>query len=233
MCIKLYAVIKIQHLWDSSTPISEMFFTFLREKLREKVSLSSSSFHFLEAKRDSECGASCKPLLKAGNSAPNSHSAVAFDWTKHVKKTSILWLARTRLRMKIYNTAFQWVHLSSYNKASIDNNFECDWKPVNKGTTQSSVRGPYRPYLFKMFLNNLNITLGNHDALFKNADDSTIIAPVWKDWHYSDQLVSSFLDWTKTNGCLAIQANRANVKSWQQEPLWLLLTIKKRGNRDL
>ena len=116
------------------------------------------------------------------------------------EKTSILWLARTRLRMKIYDTAFQWVHLSSYNKASIDNNFECDWKPVNKGTTQSSVRGPYRPYLFKMFLNNLNITLGNHDALFKNADDSTIIAPVWKDWHYSDQLVSPFLDWTKTNG---------------------------------
>ena len=227
MCITLYAVIKIQHLWDSSTPISEMFFTFLREKLREKVSLRSSSFHFLEAKRDSECGASCKPLLKAGNSAPNSHSAVAFDWTKHVKKTSILWLARTRLRMKIYDTAFQWVHLSSYNKASIDNNFECDWKPVNKGTTQSSVRGPYRPYLFKMFLNNLNITLGNHDALFKNADDSTIIAPVWKDWHYSDQFVSSFLDWTKTNGMPCNPSKQSKCKELTTRTIMALVDNQK------
>ena len=58
------------------------------------------------------------------------------------------------------------------------NNFECDWKPVNQGTTQGSVSGPY---LFNIFLNDLNITLGNHDALFKYADDSTIIAPVWKE----------------------------------------------------
>ena len=212
MCITLYAVIKIQHLWDSSTPISEMFFTFLREKLREKVSLRSSSLHFLEAKRGSEYGASWKHLLKAGNSAPNSHSAVAFDWTKHVKKhRSSDWLELVCVWK--FMTAFQWVHLSSYNKASIDNNFECDWKPVNKGTTQGSVRGPYRPYLFKMFLNNLNITLGNHDVPFKNADDSTIIAPVWKDWHYSDQLVSPFLDWTKTNG---MSCNPSKQSKWKE-----------------
>ena len=29
------------------------------------------------------------------------------------------------------------------------NNFECDWKPVNQGTTQGSVSGPY---LFNIFL---------------------------------------------------------------------------------
>ena len=73
------------------------------------------------------------------------------------------------------------------------NNFECDWKPVNKGTTQGSVSGSY---LFNIFRNDLNITLGNHDALFKYADDSTIIAPVWKEVDYSDQLVSQLLDWT-------------------------------------
>ena len=90
------------------------------------------------------------------------------------------------------------------------NNFECDWKPVNQGTTQGSVSGPY---LFNIFLNDLNITLGNHDALFKYADDSTIIAPVWKEVNYSDQLVSQFLDWTMME-CLATQAN---VKSWQSK----------------
>ena len=36
------------------------------------------------------------------------------------------------------------------------NNFECDWKPVNKGTTQGSFSGRY---LFNIFLNDLNITL--------------------------------------------------------------------------
>ena len=43
------------------------------------------------------------------------------------------------------------------------NNFECDWKPVNKWTTPGSVSGRY---LFNIFLNDLNITLGDHDALF-------------------------------------------------------------------
>ena len=62
------------------------------------------------------------------------------------------------------------------------------------------------PYLFNIFVIDLNITLGNHDALFKYADDSTIIAPVWKEVNYSDQLVSQFLDWTMME-CLATQAN--------------------------
>ena len=74
-------------------------------------------------------------------------------------------------------------------------NFECDWKHVN------------------IFVIDLNITLGNHDALFKYANDSTIIAPVWKEVNYSDQLVSQFLDWTMME-CLATQAN---VKSWQSK----------------
>ena len=39
----------------------------------------------------------------------------------------------------------------------------------------------------------------NHDALFKYADVSTIITPVWKEVDYSDQLVSQVLDWTNTH----------------------------------
>ena len=95
---------------------------------------------------------------------------------------------------------------------------ECDWKPVKKGTTQGSVSGPY---LFNVFLNDFNITLGNHDVLVKYTDDLTIIAPVWKEVDYSDQLVSQFLDWTNTNG---VCCNPSKCKE---------LTIKKRGNRDL
>ena len=82
----------------------------------------------------------------------------------------------------------------------------------------ASVNGPY---LFNISIHDLNITLGNHDALFKCADDSTIIAPVWKKVDYSDQLVSQFLDWTNTNG---MSCNPSKCKE---------LTIKKRGNHDL
>ena len=108
--------------------------------------------------------------------------------------------------------------LKDGNQRVCCNNFECDWKPVNKGTTQGSVSGPY---LFNIFLNDLNITLGNHDALFKYADDSTIIAPVWKEVDYSDQLVSQSLNWTNTNW------KSCNPKKCKE------LMIKKRGNRDL
>ena len=36
------------------------------------------------------------------------------------------------------------------------------------------------PHLFNMFLNDLEIKLGSTLALFKYADDSTIVASVWK-----------------------------------------------------
>ena len=98
-------------------------------------------------------------------------------------------------------------------------NSECDWKPVAKGTTQGSVSGPY---LFNIFFNDLNITLGNHHALFKCADDSTIIVPVWKKVVFSDQLVSQSSDWTNTNGM-----------SCNPSKLCKELTIKNGGNRDL
>ena len=57
--------------------------------------------------------------------------------------------------------------------------------------------------------------------LYKYADDSTIIAPVWKEVNYSDQLVSQFLDWTMME-CLAINPSKCKE-----------LIIKKRGNHDL
>ena len=87
--------------------------------------------------------------------------------------------------------------------------------------------GPHGPLLLRSRVEalfpgegELFLPLGNDDALFKYADDSTIIAPVWKEVDYSDNLVSQFLDWTNTNG---MSCNPSKCKE---------LTIKKRGNRD-
>ena len=57
----------------------------------------------------------------------------------------------------------------------VHNNHLHEWKGVNKGTKQGSVSGPY---LFNVFLNDLEIKLGSTPALFEYADDSTIVAPV-------------------------------------------------------
>jgi hypothetical protein len=66
----------------------------------------------------------------------------------------------------------------------------------DKGTTQGSVSGPH---LFNIFLNDLNLELDGLDVLFKYADDSTIVAPIWKERDCADFLVIQFLDWTTRN----------------------------------
>ena len=47
---------------------------------------------------------------------------------------------------------------------------------VNRGTTEGSVSGPY---LFNMSINDKQINLEDGRALFKYADDSTVIVPFW------------------------------------------------------
>ena len=72
---------------------------------------------------------------------------------------------------------------------------------VNKGTTQGSVcecvcgGGGGGPYLFIVFLNDLEGFMNATPVLFKYADDSTIVAPVWKDSDTSADLVNQFLSW--------------------------------------
>lgn len=57
----------------------------------------------------------------------------------------------------------------------IYNSFQGQWKSVNRGPTQGNVS---KPYLFSIFMNNLEISIDIHPALFKDEDDSTLFVPV-------------------------------------------------------
>ena len=76
------------------------------------------------------------------------------------------------------------------------NGFEGQWREVNRGTTQGSVSGPY---LFNVFINDLEINLEGRPALFKYADDSTIIVPFWGNGQCRTDLVDQFLNWSSRN----------------------------------
>ena len=66
--------------------------------------------------------------------------------------------------------------LKNRKQGVVCNDFCGEWMDVNKGTTQGSVSG--RPYLFNIFLNDLEVDIDGENALFKYADDSNIIVPV-------------------------------------------------------
>ena len=70
---------------------------------------------------------------------------------------------------------------------------------MNKGTTRGSVSGPY---LFSIFINDLEISIDNHPALFKYAEDSTLIVPVRSNGHCRMNLVDQFLIWSKENSMI-------------------------------
>ena len=72
----------------------------------------------------------------------------------------------------------------------------CNWKTVNKGATQGGVSGSY---LFNIFLNDLEIKLGNETLGFKYPDDCTIIAPVYHDIDHSTDLINQFVRWAGQN----------------------------------
>ena len=86
--------------------------------------------------------------------------------------------------------------LGNRHQKVICNNFMGKWKPVNKGTVQGSVS---RPYLFNIFVNDLELSLNNKPALIKFADDSTIPVPVWKNNTCRTNLVGEFLAWCNKN----------------------------------
>ena len=88
--------------------ISEMFFTFLARKTLW-VKLFSLNV----------CDAALRAAIKGGNFGAKLTHLCGFwldvSFFSHVKKhRSLLWLARTNLRTKIYDIDFWWVFLSMY-----------------------------------------------------------------------------------------------------------------------
>ena len=87
---------------------------------------------------------------------------------------------------------------------------------TKRGDNAGSVSGPY---VFNVFLNNLEIKLGSTPALLKYADDSTIVAPVWKGGSdTSSDLAEALLTWAN---CNSMSCNPNKCKE---------LVIKKKGN---
>ena len=95
-----------------------------------------------------------------------------------------------QLGLSPYITNWYLSFLQGRKQRLLYDGFVGQWKDVNKGTTQGSVSGPH---LFTIFLNDLEISLNGKDILFKYADNTTIVSPVWKEQDNSVDIVRTFM----------------------------------------
>ena len=101
-----------------------------------------------------------------------------------------------------------------------------DWRKVNEGMTQGSVSGPCM-YLFNVLLNDLNIHLKLKDIriIFKYADNTNIVIPIWED--KADQsvaVIDTFLHWTDKN---SMTCNSKKCKSSPSVKKALLMSSQR------
>ena len=101
-----------------------------------------------------------------------------------------------QLGLSPYITNWYLSFLEGRKQRLLYDGFVGQWKDVNKGTTQGSVSGPH---LFTIFLNDLEISLNGKDILFKYADDTSIVSPVWKEQDNSVDIVRTVVEWSEKN----------------------------------
>ncbi|CAB4026587.1 Hypothetical predicted protein [Paramuricea clavata] len=94
----------------------------------------------------------------------------AFDSVKH----SLLSEKLKNVPLNPYIINWYLNLLKNRKQRVVCNDFCGEWMDVNKGTTQGSISGPY---LFNIFLNDLEVDIDGENALFTYADDSNIIVP--------------------------------------------------------
>ncbi|CAB3998288.1 Hypothetical predicted protein [Paramuricea clavata] len=138
----------------------------------------------------------------------------AFDSVKH----SLLSEKLKNVPLNPYIINWYLNFLKNRKQRVVCNDFCGEWMDVNKGTTQGRVSGPY---LFNIFLNDLEVDIDGENALFKYADDSNIIVPVWSDGPDTlTDTVGQFLSWSDDN---FLTCNPGKCKE---------LIIRKKGYND-
>ena len=90
----------------------------------------------------------------------------------------------------------------------------CEWREVNKGTTQGSVGGPY---LFHVFLNDLHPTGLDNVFLIKFADDSSQLITVNEQSDNFKLALSQFLNWTYLNDIKCNTSLSGFVRTYPQK----------------
>ena len=105
-----------------------------------------------------------------------------------------------------YCTYWYLSFLTDRRQRVICNSIVCDWISINKGTTQGSVSGPC---LVNIFINDLQTDPESNSLLFKYADDSTLIIPVWEggDSNTAIHVVNNFTEWC-INNCMKCNFSR-------------------------
>ena len=93
---------------------------------------------------------------------------------------------RAKLPINPYIINLSLDFLKDRQQRVMHNTFKGSWRTVNLGTGQATVSGPH---LFKIFLNDLEISRDNCTFLYQYKDDSAIIAHVVRSGgQVSDQL---------------------------------------------